>query len=93
MTLDGRVVLVTGAAKGIGLAVGRAFAQRGCRAVLNSVSDETAGAQAVGEIATPEAWPSTTGPTSATPTRLSVGRRRSGRLRGRWPARTSGPCC
>lgn len=50
MTLGEEVVLITGAAKGIGRAVATAFAGKGCRVVLNSVSDEAAGAQAVREI-------------------------------------------
>jgi 3-oxoacyl-[acyl-carrier protein] reductase len=50
VTLSGKVVLVTGASRGIGLAVARAFAQSGCRVILNSATDEDAGELAVREI-------------------------------------------
>lgn len=50
MALGEEVVLVTGSAKGIGRAVATAFARKGCRVVLNSVSDEIAGTQAVRAI-------------------------------------------
>ena len=42
--LEGKTVIVTGAAKGIGKAIAIAFAKEGCNIVLNyhsSVSDET----------------------------------------------------
>src|SRR3989442_13613272 len=45
MRFDGRVVLVTGAAKGIGLRVGRAFGREGARVAALDI--DTAGAEAL----------------------------------------------
>ena len=47
--LDGKVAIVTGAAKGIGAAVARAYADEGARVVLADV-DEAAGEALAGEI-------------------------------------------
>ncbi|MCQ8783237.1 SDR family NAD(P)-dependent oxidoreductase [Mangrovibrevibacter kandeliae] len=50
MALNGRVAIVTGAAKGIGNAIARRFASDGARVMLADI-DEKAGAQAVEELA------------------------------------------
>ena len=47
--VDGKVVLVTGAASGIGAATARLFAERGCRVVLADLQEE-AGKVLAGEI-------------------------------------------
>lgn len=39
-TLDGKVVMVTGAASGLGEAISRAFAREGCKVALLDVNDE-----------------------------------------------------
>lgn len=46
---DGRVVIVTGGAKGIGLACARRFSDDGCRVVIADM-DEEAGARAVADL-------------------------------------------
>ena len=40
MRLDGKVALVTGAARGIGLACASAFAREGARVLVSDVNDE-----------------------------------------------------
>ncbi len=51
LQLEGKVVVITGAASGIGLATARLFAQEGARLLLGDV-DEKAGRRAAGEIET-----------------------------------------
>jgi NAD(P)-dependent dehydrogenase (short-subunit alcohol dehydrogenase family) len=53
MRLDGKVAIVTGAARGIGYAVARKFHEVGARVVLADV-DEVAGVRAAREIGRPE---------------------------------------
>jgi 3-oxoacyl-[acyl-carrier protein] reductase len=50
MTLRGKVVIVTGSSRGIGRAVALAFADRGCRVLINSHSDITGGQEVADEI-------------------------------------------
>jgi 3-oxoacyl-[acyl-carrier protein] reductase len=47
MSLDDRVVLVTGSSRGIGHAVAAAFAESGARVVVNSATDTDGGARTV----------------------------------------------
>jgi NAD(P)-dependent dehydrogenase (short-subunit alcohol dehydrogenase family) len=49
MALENKVAIVTGGAKGIGLAIGRRFAAEGARVVLADVNED-AGSRAVGEV-------------------------------------------
>jgi NAD(P)-dependent dehydrogenase (short-subunit alcohol dehydrogenase family) len=49
MPLENKVAIVTGGAKGIGLAIGRRFAAEGARVVLADVNED-AGSRAVGEV-------------------------------------------
>jgi NAD(P)-dependent dehydrogenase (short-subunit alcohol dehydrogenase family) len=49
MALENKVAIVTGGAKGIGLAIGRRFAAEGARVVLADVNEDT-GSRAVEEI-------------------------------------------
>ena len=47
MNLRGKVVLVTGASRGIGAAIAAAFAREGATVVINYLSNDAAAEQAV----------------------------------------------
>ncbi|MBF9264567.1 SDR family NAD(P)-dependent oxidoreductase, partial [Paracidovorax cattleyae] len=47
MKFKGQVVLVTGASRGIGAAIARAFAQEGATVVVNHLSNDAAAAETV----------------------------------------------
>lgn len=58
MNFDGKVVLVTGASRGIGAAIARAFAGEGAAVVVNYLSNEAAAAEVVAQCkqAGGDAW-------------------------------------
>lgn len=58
MNLQGKVVLVTGASRGIGAAIATAFAREGATVVINYLSNDAAAAQTVAacEAAGGDAW-------------------------------------
>jgi len=58
MNFDGKVVLVTGASRGIGAAIAQAFAAEGATVVVNHLSNEAAAADVVGrcKAAGGDAW-------------------------------------
>jgi 3-oxoacyl-[acyl-carrier protein] reductase len=58
MNFDGKVVLVTGASRGIGAAIAQAFAAEGATVVINHLSNEAAAAQVVATCKTAggDAW-------------------------------------
>jgi enoyl-[acyl-carrier protein] reductase III len=50
LALDGRVALVTGGTRGVGLAVARKLAASGCRLLVNYAGDDEAAKQAMAEL-------------------------------------------
>ena len=58
MNFDGKVVLVTGASRGIGAAIAQAFAAEGATVVVNHLSNDAAAADVVGRCKTAggDAW-------------------------------------
>ena len=58
MNFDGKVVLVTGAGRGIGAAIAQAFAGEGATVVVNYLGNETAAAEVVAQCkrAGGDAW-------------------------------------
>ena len=48
-SLDGKVVLVTGAGKGIGRAIAKRFAEQGCKLIINDI-DEASVTEVVADI-------------------------------------------
>lgn len=66
LPLDQQLVIVTGASRGLGAAIARAFLREGARVVVNYLNSEAA-ARELAATAPTAPWPR--GPTCATPTR------------------------